>query len=352
MKRFAKLLASIYEPYHIVSLVYPTVVVGGLPWLPSFVRKYLAYIDKLVLFPLYLFLRTRSFDLIHIADQGNAYYAFCCSPRRCIITCHDMLAIRGAYGDASVVCNPSSVGVWLQRLISAGLSRCSAVAFDSTATFNDFQSLIGSRLGQRHSVIPIPLNAPFTAEHSSTRLSAAELDILPPRPYLLMVGSSLPRKNRGLALRLLELLGHSSLYDLVFAGAPLTPDEQSFHNSHPLGSRLHSIIGPSHLLLNTLYCKAHVLLFPSFSEGFGWPLIEAQTCCCPVIASTTTSIPEVAGNGALYAEPTDVAAFASHVHALEDPGERTRLIELGLSNIRRYDAERVGEAYRHFATKQ
>ena len=136
---------------------------------------------------------------------------------------------------------------------------------------------------------------------------------------------------------------------MVFAGAPFTSSEQAFHNNHPLGSRLLSIPRPTHALLNRLYCQAHALLFPSFSEGFGWPLVEAQTCCCPVIASTTTSIPEVAGDGALYAEPTDVASFASHVRALEDPTERARLIALGLNNTRRYDADVVAEAYRRFA---
>ena len=111
-----------------------------------------------------------------------------------------------------------------------------------------------------------------------------------------MVGSSHPRKNRTLALQLLEHLGPSSPYMVVFAGAPLTVAHQTFRACHPLGDRLISIEEPSHALLNRLYCHAHALLFPSFSEGFGWPLVEAQTCHCPVIASPTTSIPEVAGD--------------------------------------------------------
>jgi glycosyltransferase involved in cell wall biosynthesis len=102
-------------------------------------------------------------------------------------------------------------------------------------------------------------------------------------------------------------------------------------------------------LLNHLYCSAHALLFPSYSEGFGWPLLEAQTCCCPVIASPTTSIPEVAGDGALYADPTDVQSFATHVLALEDAAERNRLIALGQDNTRRYDPVVVRDAYRLFA---
>jgi glycosyltransferase involved in cell wall biosynthesis len=257
--------------------------------------------------------------------------------------------MRGAFGDASSACDASPIGIWLQRLIMAGLRRARAVAFDSHATFQDFQRLIGNPATQRQAVIPIPLNAPFNHDPNAFPPTPAELVQIPPEPYLLMVGSALPRKNRALALQLLERLGEWSPYRLVFAGAPLTEAEQSFRLCHPLGSRLISIERPSHALLNRLYCQAHALLFPSFAEGFGWPLVEAQTCHCPVIASPTTSIPEVAGVGALYAEPTDVASFAAHVRALEEPAERARLIALGLNNTRRYESAVVGEAYRRFA---
>jgi glycosyltransferase involved in cell wall biosynthesis len=349
MLRFADLLLQVYRPNAQVSLVSPPVVVIRLPGLPPVARKYLAYIDKLLLFPLWLALRARSYDLIHIADHSNAFYVFCCSPSRCLVTCHDLLAVRGAMGDSSAACGSSAFGLWLQRLIMAGLRRSGAIAFDSQATYADYQRLGGGPPSQRHAVIPIPLNAPFTADAAAFHLSEAEQDLFPSEPYLLMVGSALPRKNRALALQLLERLGGSSPFRLVMAGEPLAPPEQLFRDTHPLGERLLSIPHPSHALLNWLYCQAHALLFPSFAEGFGWPLLEAQACDCPVIASTTTSIPEVAGPAAFYADPHDVATFADHVLALLDPAERTRLIELGHQNLRRFSPEIVSAAYRRFA---
>ena len=349
MLRFADLLVAIYSQSNDVVLLTPPGFVAQLPGLPAVVRKYLAYIDKLLLFPLWLTIRTRAFDLVHIADHSNAFYSFCCPRRKSIVTCHDLLAIRGALGDASVACDASPIGIWFQRLVMTGLRRADAVVFDSQATFHDFQRLIASPAAQRQSVIPIPLNAPFNPDPSALAPTPAELSQIPQQPYLLMVGSSHPRKNRALALHLLEHLGAASPYILVFAGAPLTEAEQSFRLCHTTGDRLISIERPSHALLNSLYCQAHALLFPSFSEGFGWPLVEAQTCCCPVIASPTTSIPEVAGDGALYAKPADVATFAHHVQALEDTTERARLIQLGLINTRRFDKEVVGEAYRRFS---
>ena len=351
MIRFAHLLVSFYRPHVQVRLIVPPVLISRLPGLPSLACKYLAYIDKLLLFPLWLAWRARSSHLVHIADQGNAFYSFCCPHQRCIVTCHDLLAMRGAMGDPAVACDPSPIGIWLQRLIMAGLRHPRAVVFDSQASFNDFHHLVGAPPGQRHAVIPIPLNAPFTDDLSAMELSNEEQQWIPAAPFLLMVGSSEPRKNRPLALRLLLELSAKSPYSLVFAGAALAPSDQSFIAEHHLASRVHVIERPGHSLLNHLYGRAHALLFPSFAEGFGWPMIEAQACGCPVIASTTTSIPEVAGDAALYADPHDVDTYASHVRALENPATRARLIRQGEINLRRFDPAAIGRAYTSFALK-
>jgi glycosyltransferase involved in cell wall biosynthesis len=349
MIRFADLLVRIYRPMAQVQLIRPPVLVTRLPGLPPLARKYLAYIDKLLIFPLWLTFRAKNVDLVHIADHGNAYYSFFCTQKKCIISCHDLLMMRAVRGDNTVGCNPSAIGFLLQRMILAGLRHSGSVAFVSQASYNDFQRLGGGPPSQLHAVIPLPLNAPFTSDAAAFDLSKAEQEFLPTGPFLLMVGSAQPRKNRALALQLLNWLGIVSPYRLVFAGAPLESAEQVFRDTHPLGERLVSIPSPSHGLLNRLYCKAHALLFPSLAEGFGWPLLEAQACNCPVIASTTTSIPEVAGNAALFADPNDVATFANHVRTLEDPVERARLIKLGRDNLSRFAPEVVSDAYRRFA---
>jgi glycosyltransferase involved in cell wall biosynthesis len=147
---------------------------------------------------------------------------------------------------------------------------------------------------------------------------------------------------------LLEL-GNSSPYIVVFAGETLSPDDESFILEYDLASRVQVIVRPSHALLNKLYILSHALLFPSFAEGFGWPLIEAQACGSPVIASCTTSIPEVAGNAALFADPLDVTTFALYVRSLEDPDLRSRLIHNGFSNIRRFDPQLIKASFTAFA---
>ena len=349
MNRFAHLLVWIYRSEAQVQLIYPPVFASRIPGLSSMARQYLAYIDKMLIFPIWLTFRAKNVKLVHIADHGNAYYSFFCNPKKCIVTCHDLLMMRAVRGDKTLGCNPSAIGFLLQRMILAGLRRAGSVAFDSQATHNDFQRLGGGPPSQRHAVIPLPLNAPFTSDAVAFDLSEMEQALVPTGPFLLMVGSAEPRKNRALALQLLEWLSTDSPYRLVFAGAPLDTSEQVFGDTHPLRERLLSIPRPSHALLNRLYCRAHALLFPSLAEGFGWPLLEAQACDCPVIASTTTSIPEVAGNAALFADPHDVATFAAHVRTLDEPAERARLIQLGRQNLKRFAPEVVSHAYRRFA---
>ena len=90
MRRYAELLVRIYNSHAHVCLAFPRrVVTRLLPPLPIFLQKYLGYIDKLFIFPLWLLLNSRHYDLVHIADHGNSYYVYFCPNLRCIVTCHD-----------------------------------------------------------------------------------------------------------------------------------------------------------------------------------------------------------------------------------------------------------------------
>lgn len=350
MERFASMLHKIYSTKYNVNYVTPPVILSRIIFLPKILRKYISYIDKLILFPIWLAVNSRNYDVTHIVDHGNSYYSFFCPLSSSIVTCHDLLAVRGALGDLEAACEPSPLGPWLQRLIMLGLNRCNRISFVSQATYSDFLMLNGGLGIQRHKIIPNCLNASFSNKVSQIDLSTRETSLLPDTPFLLMVGSALPRKNRKLALQLLQKLGESSHYQLVFAGEPLTPLEERFRQDSPLGSRVSSIVNPSHELLNMLYCMAHVLLFPSVSEGFGWPLIEAQACGCPVIASNTTSIPEVVGNGGILVDPHDASAFLKHILRLENEEERHLLIEKGYLNLERFSYDSVASNYLTFAS--
>lgn len=82
---------------------------------------------------------------------------------------------------------------------------------------------------------------------------------------------------------------------------------------------------------------ALALVFPSLYEGFGLPVLEAQACGCPVITSTTSSLPEVAGDAAILVNPSDTEAIASAMlRLMVEPTLRQNLIERGLENVKRF----------------
>jgi glycosyltransferase involved in cell wall biosynthesis len=93
-----------------------------------------------------------------------------------------------------------------------------------------------------------------------------------------------------------------------------------------------------------LLSGALAFLFPSLHEGFGLPVLEAQACGCPVITSTTSSLSEVAGDGALLVDPQDAADIANAMERIAtEPGLRDELIERGFANTRRFSWEACAE---------
>ena len=93
----------------------------------------------------------------------------------------------------------------------------------------------------------------------------------------------------------------------------------------------------SDLELMTLYSLADVFAFPSFSEGFGIPPLEAMACGAPVITSNTSSLPEIAGDAALLVDPQDVKALGHAItHLLENEQLREELRQKGYQRAQLY----------------
>jgi glycosyltransferase involved in cell wall biosynthesis len=76
--------------------------------------------------------------------------------------------------------------------------------------------------------------------------------------------------------------------------------------------------------------------FPSLYEGFGLPILDAQRAGVPIAASTAASVPEVAGDGALYFDPLNVPAIADALKRVADPAVARELKEKGTRNNARF----------------
>lgn len=94
------------------------------------------------------------------------------------------------------------------------------------------------------------------------------------------------------------------------------------------------------------YADADIVLFASTLEGFGMPILEAQTVGRPVVTSNISSMPEVAGDAACLVDPYDVDAIRQGVErVIKDAAYRDGLVERGYRNIERYSATQVAAAY-------
>jgi glycosyltransferase involved in cell wall biosynthesis len=90
-----------------------------------------------------------------------------------------------------------------------------------------------------------------------------------------------------------------------------------------------------------LLANADVFLFPTFYEGFGLPILEAQSVGTPVVTSNISSMPEVAGDSAVLVDPKDANAIAEAVHKLiSDESWKNDIIEKGLENVKRFSWEK------------
>lgn len=145
--------------------------------------------------------------------------------------------------------------------------------------------------------------------------------------YFLAIGSLAPHKNIGLLTHAARARADTSMPLViagggnasVFADTGITPSQ----DVRPIGR-------VTDAELRALYENATALVFPSLTEGFGLPPVEAMFCGCPVIASTGGAVPEVCGEAVLLVDPLDLSGWtAAMTKVAEDTDLRARLTTAG-----------------------
>ncbi|WP_322048489.1 glycosyltransferase family 1 protein [Paraburkholderia sp. J67] len=305
----------------------------------SGLAKWIGYIDKFVLYPLWLARAARRFDRTHVCDHSNGMYLFWLPRERSSVTCHDVIAIQAARGLVEGW-HTGFTGKVLQALNFHGIVRAQHVVCVSDLTRTHLLELREDLAG-RTSVV---LNALHSAFHPDpawrATLKANGHEALGTRPYLLHVGSDHPRKNRIAVARIFaQLLRMPRFADtqLVFVGPPPDAAMREVIATGGFGARVQTLEDASHTLLVALYSGAQAMIFPSLNEGFGWPVIEAQACGCPVFASDIDPLPEVGGAAAVYFDPADSARAAE----LVAQANFERMTLMGLDNAARFSQDEM-----------
>ena len=162
------------------------------------------------------------------------------------------------------------------------------------------------------------------------------------RPFVFLLGSRARHKNMGLILQQAEALDELGL-DLVVAGAAASIYSDAQEIRRP-NIRWLGRVSDNDLAF--LYSRAICLAFPSRSEGFGLPLVEAMALRCPVVSSDRGSMAEVCGDAALLASPDEPAAWRQHFVALTRSASlRTELKERGVERVKRFSWMESSLAY-------
>ncbi len=197
---------------------------------------------------------------------------------------------------------------------------------------------------ERVRVIPEGVDLPEKLMTTEERRVERERLVGQGNEAVLSVGVIQTRKNIVKALRALQLL--PSNYHLVLVGGNGYGSEAVFEfiRREGFGSRLILLghVEPARLV--ALYQAASALLFPSLEEGFGLPVLEAMAHGLPVVASNTSSSPEVGGDAALYVDPHNPTDIAEKVRqAVEDQALREMMIRRGLERAREFTWRRTAE---------
>jgi glycosyltransferase involved in cell wall biosynthesis len=167
-------------------------------------------------------------------------------------------------------------------------------------------------------------------------------------PYFLYIGITGLRKNTLNLLKSFQIFNQKNKnIDLVLAGEI---DVDPKYNVKELVRKLNieeNVILARYVTDKekiVLYTNSLALLFPSLYEGFGLPVLEAQSLGVPVLTSNVSALPEVAGDAALYVNPYDIQDIAQGIEKLARDGNLCQeLIEKGFENIKRFSWEKTAK---------
>jgi glycosyltransferase involved in cell wall biosynthesis len=269
-------------------------------------------------YPRHLRRSSRGCDLFHVCDHSYAQLVHALPGTRTGVFCHDLDAFRCLL-EPDVERRP----LWFKAMawrVLRGLQKAAVVFYSTSAVRREIDRhglLDGSSLMQA----PYGIAPEFTPEPAEPDPAAGLVRTLGGAPYLLHVGSCIPRKRIDVLLD--AFAGARARFPglrLVQVGGQWTPAQQEQLTRLGLASAVLQLRGLEREVVGALYRRAALVLLPSEAEGFGLPVIEALACGATVVASDLPVLREVGGVACVYRTPADVPLWVEAIcRLLGDP---------------------------------
>jgi glycosyltransferase involved in cell wall biosynthesis len=271
-------------------------------------------------------------DLIHATSLAVPF----ADPRPLVVTVHDLFF--RTYADAT-----TARGTAFHERGLAHLDRARIVLCPSEATASELRALDPAPTDVRVTPLATDLRPPRASDVAAAR-AALRIE----RPYVLCLATREPRKNLEGAVRAFARARRriDPAIVLVLAGPPGWGDDRvaAAVRDEGIVDRIREVGFVPEEHKAGLLAGAAVFLFPSLAEGFGFPALEAMAVGTPVVTTDGSSLPELVGDAALTADPTDIGAVAEALAwALTDETLAADLAQRGLARAAAFTWERTAE---------
>ena len=238
------------------------------------------------------------------------------------------------FHDASVFAIPHAYSFWFRlkyKLIFRSLARLAKVIFTDSKFSQTELSRYLKQSSEKFKVIHLAGDYIDRIQADTSILSRHNLS---KDRYVFMVGSQSPHKNLAAVRDAVELI--NSDIKVVFVGGQY----QKVFNKEIGRATTKNIIVLGYITdeeLRALYLNALGFIFPSFYEGFGLPILEAMHCGCPVLCARAASLPEVAGEAALFFDPMRGSSIAKAIdNIFINQQLRNELIQKGYQRTKEF----------------
>lgn len=297
----------------------------------TILHKYLpslrsAFLDKAYLHTLLYFSKFPKYSLYHIANQNLSLLRI--QPK--VITCHDLARVRFSPRHRP-----------LFSILLRGLKHAKMIIAPSRSTKLDIVNYYGlppERVRVIYEGVDREIFSPLMNLDIRRELGVDEGCFL-----IMHVGPEIEDKNVGRLIEAVFLLKEKLPVRLLRVGRQSKEIRKKIHELG-LEREIIYVEGVSSRKLAQMYSVADVFAFPSLYEGFGLPLLEAMACGCPVMASNTSSLPEVVGDAGMLVDPYDVNGFSKAMYeVLMNDELRKEMIRKGLKRAQTFTWERAAK---------